>query len=245
MRHSSNGKAKIRGLSLPSFILRRDALLLLLSLAAGCVDAVSYLGLNRVFTANMSGNTVLLGIALGQMEWQAAMRSGVALMGFVAGLAAGAAIVERGREDVTWPSVVTRGLALECGILVTLAVVWHFTERPVGEVVYCLIGLAALAMGVQSAAVRRLGVGSVATTYVTGTLTSLTRQMVRRLRSSDEEEATSVRDLELPANVWLAYVVGAAVGGIAEPKWESSAILLAIVFVAAVVVAAAVRYRRR
>jgi uncharacterized membrane protein YoaK (UPF0700 family) len=99
-------------------------------------------------------------------------------------------------------------------------------------------------MGVQSAAVRRLGVGSVATTYVTGTLNSLTRQTVRRLRSRDRE-APSVRDLELPANVWLAYAIGAVVGGIAEPRWESAAILPAIAFVAAVVVAAAVLYRRR
>ena len=240
----SDGEAIARDRSLPSSITGRDALLLLLSLAAGCVDAVSYLGLNQVFTGNMSGNTVLLGIALGQAEWQAALRSGVALAGFVAGLAVGAAIVERGREDVTWPSVVTRGLVLECGVLIALAVVWHFTGRPTGDVVYYLIGLAALAMGVQSAAVRRLGVGSVATTYVTGTLTSLTRQIVRRLRSRDPE-APSVRDLELPANVWIAYVIGAVVGGIAEPRWESAALSPAISFVAVVVVAAAVLYRRR
>lgn len=54
-----------------SSITERDAMLVLLSLAAGCVDAVSYLGLNHVFTANMTGNTVLLGIALGQAQGQA------------------------------------------------------------------------------------------------------------------------------------------------------------------------------
>ena len=43
---------------------RRDLLLLGLTWAAGFVDAVSYLGLGNVFTANMTGNTMLLGIAL-------------------------------------------------------------------------------------------------------------------------------------------------------------------------------------
>ncbi len=35
-----------------------------LSCAAGCVDAISFLGFGGVFTANMTGNTVLLGIAV-------------------------------------------------------------------------------------------------------------------------------------------------------------------------------------
>ena len=38
----------------------------MLTAAAGYVDAVSYLALGRVFTANMTGNTVLLGLSLVQ-----------------------------------------------------------------------------------------------------------------------------------------------------------------------------------
>ena len=43
--------------------VRRDRLLLALTFAAGSVDALSYVGLSRVFTANMTGNAVLLGLA--------------------------------------------------------------------------------------------------------------------------------------------------------------------------------------
>src|ERR1700687_3239708 len=60
----------------------RDALLLTLTAATGSVDAVSYLGLGRVFTANMTGNLVLLGIAIGQGQLPEALRSVVALVGF-------------------------------------------------------------------------------------------------------------------------------------------------------------------
>lgn len=74
----------------------RDAMLASLSLAAGCVDAVCYLGLGQVFVANMTGNTVLLGLAIGQADGRNVLQSGTALVGFVLGVAAGAAIVERG-----------------------------------------------------------------------------------------------------------------------------------------------------
>lgn len=60
-------------------------MLLILTWAAGCVDAISYLGLDRVFTAMMTGNTVLLGLALGQGEIQAALPSILALTGIAAG----------------------------------------------------------------------------------------------------------------------------------------------------------------
>jgi uncharacterized membrane protein YoaK (UPF0700 family) len=39
-------------------------LLRLLSLTTGLVDAVSVLGLGKVFTANMTGNVIFLGFAL-------------------------------------------------------------------------------------------------------------------------------------------------------------------------------------
>jgi Protein of unknown function (DUF1275) len=50
-------------------------------------------------------------------------------------------------------------------------------------VVHVLIVLSALAMGIQAAAVRRLGVPGIVTTYITGTLTSLMADLVGWLRS--------------------------------------------------------------
>jgi uncharacterized membrane protein YoaK (UPF0700 family) len=250
-RRDDAGEKQDQGHLLVS-ITGRDAMLVLLSLAAGCVDAVSYLGLNNVFTANMTGNTVLLGLAIGQAKPQAALRSGVALAGFVVGVAAGAAIVERGREDVAWPSVVTAALALECVVLVAFAVGWRLAGALPGEAVYSLIALSAFAMGVQSAAVSRLGVASVSTTYITGTLTSLMRRLVGRVRSTSSStagdsthESPSARDLELPPYVWFASGVGAVIGGAAELWWESAAILLPLAIVTVVVATVTIRYQRR
>ena len=106
-------------------------------------------------------------------------------------------------------------------------------------------------MGVQSAAVRRLDVADVSTTYVTGTLTSLTARMVEWLRSTFSERAEerttltepSERGLPLTADVWLAYGVGAVVGGAAELLWKPGALLLLMAAAAAVVALMATRYR--
>ena len=234
----------------------RDAMLVMLSLAAGCVDAVGYLGLGQIFVANMTGNTVLLGLALGQAKGQAALRAVVALAGFIVGVAAGVAIVGPGRERSAWSPAVTAALALELVVLVAFAVGWFFAEaEPAGLAVYPLIVLPALAMGVQSSAVRRLGVPGVATTYITGTLTDLTEGAIARLRPAvsaavsedDRSEQTmpSARGLVLPADVWLAYGAGAVIVGIIAVRWPSSVLSVPVVVLALVVVIALVRFRHR
>jgi uncharacterized membrane protein YoaK (UPF0700 family) len=148
----------------------RDAMIVVLSVAAGCVDAVSYLGLGHIFTANMTGNTVLLGLSLGQADWQAALHSGVALVGFIVGVALGTVISggDSERQSV-WPIKVTATLAVELAVLAAVACGLYLA----GGAAQALVFLAALAMGLQSTAVQRLGIPGVATTYITGTLTSV------------------------------------------------------------------------
>jgi uncharacterized membrane protein YoaK (UPF0700 family) len=224
----------------PRSLASRNALLLLLAGAAGCIDALSYLGLGQVFTANMTGNTVLLGVALCRARWWAVARSGAALVSFLAGVAVGAAVAERGGEDVAWPPSVTAALALEFAALLALAAGWAFAGGT-QAVLYCLIFLSALAMGVQSAAVGRLGVSSVSTTFVTGTLTTFTQRSVDRLSSADDGEEPK-NGPRLTAGVWLVYLAGATAGGAADVWWARGAILPPLVLVGAVV---ATRYRGR
>ena len=228
----------------------RDAMLVMLSLAAGCVDAVGYLGLGQIFVANMTGNTVLLGLALGQAKGQAALRAVVALAGFVVGVAAGAAIVGPGRERSAWSPAVTAALVLELVVLVAFAVGWFLAEaEAAGLTVYPLIVLPSLAMGVQSAAVRRLGIPGVATTYITGTLTDLTEGAIARLRPAvfegerSEQTMPSARGLVLPADVWLAYGAGAVIVGILAVRWPSGVLSVPIGVLALVVVIAVARFR--
>lgn len=230
-------------------VTARDALLVLLSVAGGSVDAMVFLGVSEVFPANMTGNTVLLGLALSQGHWQDLLAASVALGGFVVGIAAGVAIVERRMDDALWPPAVTVAVALECAALIAFALAWSLVADPDGAAAYPLIATVAVAMGLQGAAVRRLGVPGITATFVTGTLASLVSRVVRRIRLmlAPEEEPTgrsSTRELVQPAAVLCAYAAGAVLGSLLALRWGSVASLLPTVLVAVVAVSAAILFRR-
>jgi uncharacterized membrane protein YoaK (UPF0700 family) len=70
----------------------------------------------------MTGNTVLLGLALGQAQGLAALRSAVALAGYLAGAACGALLIGRAAKPTLWPPAVTTICAFELLILAALSV---------------------------------------------------------------------------------------------------------------------------
>jgi uncharacterized membrane protein YoaK (UPF0700 family) len=231
--------------------LLRDSLLLLLAGAAGSLDAISYLGLGHVFTANMTGNTVLLGVALSQRDIPAVLRNAVALVGLGVGVALGTAIAGRGRPGGRWPRIVTVTLAVELAALLLYALIWHLVDTPSGGSASALILLSAGAMGIQSEAVRCLKISGVSTTYITGTLTNLTASLVGWLRAATEEalpvsaDAANARLPGLPAAVWGVYLLGAIAGGAAALHRQPGAIWAPAGVVALVVVIAALQYGRR
>jgi uncharacterized membrane protein YoaK (UPF0700 family) len=242
----------------PYTTLGRESMLLVLTLAAASVDAISYLGLGHVFTAMMTGNTVLLGLALAQGEVLAAVRSILALIGFAIGAFVGAIIVERESYPPEWPAAVTAALAFETIILAIFAANFTLFDGIRGGMIYLLIILSALAMGVQSAAVRRLGVPGIATTYITGTLTSLMvdllgwlRSIAARLPVSKTAEGSEVKRkpwdqrVGLLAGVVTLYCLGALIGGVLQLYSASLAPLFPLGAVTLVVVNAVIRQRHQ
>src|ERR1700759_324591 len=73
--------------------------LLALTAVTGLVDAVSYLSLGRVFTANMTGNIVLLGFATARVSGLSIARSLTALLSFLVGAILGGRMMARGPAD--------------------------------------------------------------------------------------------------------------------------------------------------
>src|SRR5258707_9275564 len=65
------------------------ALLLVLTMVTGIVDAVSYLKLGHVFVANMTGNVVFLGFAIADPQNFSIPASLVAIGAFLTGAIAG------------------------------------------------------------------------------------------------------------------------------------------------------------
>ena len=64
----------------------------------GLVDAVSFLSLGRVFTANMTGNVVFMGFATARVPGLSVTLSLTALVSFLSGALLGGRIMARARS---------------------------------------------------------------------------------------------------------------------------------------------------
>ena len=190
--------------------LHIHARLAALAAAAGCVDAASFLALDQVFTANQTGNTVLLGIALGVGDGGAVLRTGVSVVAFVAGVMLGA-LALRG-APVGWSARTGLVLLAEAALIAVAAALWD----PLSTV--ALIAIVAAAMGAQSAAAQRVGVPGVSTTFVTGTLTRIASRFV--------EAGPGPREAA-PLAAWAAYLGGAVAGGLLS-RWTDGAAAVAV-----------------
>src|SRR6266705_6962357 len=73
--------------------------LLGMTVVTGLVDAVSFLSLGRVFTANMTGNIVLLAFATARVSGLSMARSLTALLAFLVGAILGGRVIARASAD--------------------------------------------------------------------------------------------------------------------------------------------------
>ena len=150
------------------------ALLVVLTITTGLIDAVSVLGLGRVFTANMTGNIVFLGFALARVPDFSARRSLAALAAFLVGALIGGRLGMR--LDHLRPRWLLSVAVIESSLLFAAALAASGYDSaalaPVGRL-YTLIALTALAMGIRNATTRRLAVADLTTTVLTLTLTGL------------------------------------------------------------------------
>ncbi|WP_329277607.1 YoaK family protein [Streptomyces sp. NBC_01451] len=151
--------------------LRLVAVLLVLTVVSGLIDAVSYLGLGHVFTANMTGNVVVLGFAAAGAPGFSVPHTLVSLGSFLVGAVAGGRVAGRlgGGSRRRWARVTLAVEALFLGVSSAVA----FAAPDATATVYTLIAVTAFAMGLRNATVRRLGVPDLTTTVLTMTLTGL------------------------------------------------------------------------
>ena len=207
----------------------RDGLLVLLTFTTGAVDASCFLHLGHVFSSVITGNLVLLAVAAGTHDPSLAIHSGVALAGYTAGVLVAAPIGAKRVGDGTWPPSVTVILAAEFGVLAVFSAGWEVTAgRPGDTAQVLLIAALAVGMGMQSAAVRKLG--GMSTTYLTGTLTSVVAGLVTRDRPPGFARSVGVLVIIVPG-----AVVGSLIAQNA-PAWLPAVIMtpLAAVVLASV-----------
>ena len=147
-------------------------LMLMLTFTTGVIDAVGYLGLDKVFTGNMTGNVVILGMALGGAQGLPIVGPALALLGFMLGAALGGRVLRHTvgawAPQTAWLFAVVAGVTIALGFVLLLA-----DEPPTDGLQIAVTTLLGAAMGIQAAAARVVAVKDVTTVVVTSTITGL------------------------------------------------------------------------
>ena len=147
-------------------------ILLAMTAVTGIIDAVSYLALGHVFTANMTGNVVLLGFAFAGAPGLSISRSAMAMLAFLSGAVLGG----RMTRNVSGHAWADRAFLLEA-LLMGISAISAFGMDSRAEThplqLHAVIAVTAVSMGLRNAVVRKLAVPDMTTTVLTLTITGL------------------------------------------------------------------------
>ncbi len=143
-----------------------------LTFTTGINDAIGYLGLDQVFTGNMTGNVVILGMALAGVGALPILGPALAMVGFLVGAAIGGRAL-RGAVSA-WTAATTALTAAVAAVMFGCAALLWAAGGPLStSTMVTVTTSAALAMGVQAATARHIAVKDVTTVVVTSTMTGL------------------------------------------------------------------------
>ncbi len=210
------------------------AVALMLTFAAGEVDIVGFLSLYPTFTAHMTGVTVHLGQHVAAVHPHDVAVLSAVLGSFVIGSMMGRSIVELAAH---WKlrSAASLTLVAEAALIFVVAISAHQWLSAVATTL-----MLAAAMGLQTAALTRVGPLTVHTTFVTGMLNKLAQLLSRAtfLTFGDKrrERRQVLRQAAFMFSIWLVYFFGAVTGAWMKMHWAIRSLLLP----AAIVIATAI-----
>lgn len=226
---------------------RRDLMILLLAVTGGGVDTLMIQSFS-VLTAVQTGNTILLAVAIAHYNLATGLSALVSLASYIFGVAIGELIIVRQHESRSLLFRFSRTLVVELISLSCLFVCWILAKPAFGTTVV-LVTFAAIAMGIQSAAVLRLHFGPT-TTNVTGMLTTFTTEFIWQLRLVEKEPIVSPlkhyrksgllfsnQNPWIYVITWIVYAAGALVSGLLFLQVAEMALLLPITAVTIVIIA--------
>lgn len=173
-----------------------------------------------VFAANMTGNTVLAGIAAAHGHYADTANHLTPLVAFFVGAMLARLLLRLWRRP-------TIAILLEAAIIAAVGFL------PVGMETAVMI--VALAMGLQASAITQFGGTSVSTVVVTSTLARTADAALDRLLPKQKATLPAVTTPRLLVLTWLGYLVGAVAGGLLLqilpwPLLVPAALLVIVIF---------------
>ncbi|WP_322907617.1 YoaK family protein [Paenibacillus campi] len=211
----------------------RKLIIVLLCFVAGIVDVIGYLNLGRVFTANMTGNIIVMGMAIGNLHTVSFLRSGVAFAGFIAGNAVARLLLGSRKPDGPWSSRLTILVVLQIVFFLLFALLAKGLLIPAIE--YSLIILLSFTMGMQTTMARRLGIAGISTTVLTNNMASIVEDVTARLRQLARRDGTAQRESWPAAETLLRVIAifiyggGAVIATVVEQRIPLIAIWIVII----------------
>ncbi len=192
---------------------------ILLTLTAGIADAVGFIAMGGIFTANMTGNTVLAGISLADGHYEVAAQRFAPLLTFFIGAMIARLLLRLSHR----PAI---------PLLLEAALIASADFLPAGKETVLLI--VALAMGLQASALTHFGGVAASTVVVTSTLARIADATLDRLWPLEKHTLPTIAMPQLLGLTWLGYLAGAAAGAVllhvfAWPLLVPAALLLAVV----------------
>ncbi len=194
-----------------------------LTFGSGAADVATFTRLGNVFTSVMTGDIVLFGLSLARGSLTLAAHTGVAVGGYIVGVAGAtwiahwvkASRARREAEAADGAAVLAAHvswlLQAELILLAVFTAGWEASGgHPAGWGQFCLLAVLAAAMGMQSSAVRDMGLSDVSTTYLTGTLTGLVSSLVSSLVSPGQDTPHGLRRF----GVLIGLLAGAMLSGL-------------------------------
>lgn len=138
--------------------------LVLLTMTAGMIDAVTFLGLGEVFAANMTGNLVVLGFAIAGAPTLSIGGPAVALGAFLAGAGLAGRLE---RPKISRHMYVVRLIRIEIAVVALAALLSIGFDAGDEPLRFLVIGVLAGGMGVRNETIRRIDVPELRTTVLT------------------------------------------------------------------------------
>ncbi|MGA7522946.1 MAG: YoaK family protein [Acidobacteriaceae bacterium] len=189
---------------------------MVLAAASGSADGWSFFGLGHAFVANMTGNTVLLGISIFHLQ-QDIRHPLIALCCYLLGTALGTIITRRIPTGALWAKSVSWTLFVEALLLIGAEIGWIVTAHtPAPRLDDLILAVIAAAIGMQSGAMVQLRIPGVVTTYISGTWTTLSSGITHLLARTPRVERRKSRFEErmaLQAGILAVYFMSAVLTG--------------------------------
>jgi uncharacterized membrane protein YoaK (UPF0700 family) len=175
-----------------------------LGIVGGYLNAIGFIDLGGLYPAAMTGNTTQLGLAIVKLQWGRVFLIGSTVFCFFAG--------------GVLSSLLQRVLihpAFELLLMIALVSLAQIVRMVVPDAMPWELPLLAFTLAMQGETVTRFAGSSLQTVVVTNTLLKFADSVVGRYVKYNDATRTSRADFVIPGTSWLAYLLGAGLGGLA------------------------------